>query len=217
MLKDELITVREKFFSNAPNHVTNNVTQATNELLDSGIATGLTEGDQAPDFTLKNANGKFITLSEELKKGPVILNFYRGGWCPYCNLELRAYEEILNDIKAEGAQLIAISPQTPDQSLTTQEKNNLSYEVLSDTSQEVIKNYNLLFEMPDYLIKTYRDDFNIDLSDFNSKEDPWRLPVAGTVVISQDGTIMTSSANVDYMYRAEPREVLMQLKNKKRI
>ncbi|GGD13440.1 peroxiredoxin-like family protein [Pontibacillus salipaludis] len=215
MLKDELQAVREKFFSKAPEHVTNNVTQATNELIESGMASGLAEDDIAPDFTLENASGEFVTLYDELKKGPVILNFYRGGWCPYCNLELRAYEEILNDIKAEGAQLIAISPQTPDQSLTTREKNNLSYEVVSDPTQEVIKQYNLLFELPDYLVKTYKEDFNIDLNLYNSQDNPWRLPVAGTVVINQDGTIIKSSANVDYMYRTEPREVLMHLKSSK--
>ncbi|MCA0972223.1 AhpC/TSA family protein [Halobacillus litoralis] len=212
MLKDELKSVREKFFSKAPEHVTNNVNQATNELIESGAATGLKEGDQAPDFTLENASGESITLSEELKDGPVILNFYRGGWCPYCNLELRAYEEILDEIKAEGAQLIAISPQTPDQSLTTSEKNNLSYHVVSDSTQEVIKKYNLLFELPDYLVKTYKEDFNIDLSQYNDQQNPWKLPVSGTVVIGQDGTIIKSSANVDYMYRAEPREMLMHLK-----
>ncbi|MCA1011706.1 peroxiredoxin-like family protein [Halobacillus halophilus] len=215
MLKDELKAVREKFFSKAPERVTNNVTHATNQLIDSGTATGLAEGDKAPDFTLENATGDSITLSKELSKGPVILNFYRGGWCPYCNLELRAYEAILDDIKAEGAQLIAISPQTPDQSLTTREKNNLSYEVVSDPAQEVIKDYNLLFEMPDYLVETYKNDFNINLNEYNSSENPWRLPVAGTVVIGQDGTILMSSANIDYMYRAEPREVLMHLKSSK--
>ncbi|MFB1083104.1 peroxiredoxin-like family protein [Jeotgalibacillus sp. JSM ZJ347] len=217
MLKDELQSVREKFFTNAPSHVTDNVTRATNELIESGFATGLKKGDKAPDFTLKNAAGKSITLSKVLEDGPVILNFYRGGWCPYCNLELRAYEAMLEDIKAAGAQLIAISPQTPDQSLTTVEKNNLSYEVVSDPSQEVIAAYNLLFEMPEYLVETYKHDFNLNLADYNSKQHSWRLPVAGTVVISQSGTIIMSSANVDYMYRAEPEEVLRNLKNHSKV
>ncbi|MBA2174918.1 AhpC/TSA family protein [Halobacillus locisalis] len=215
MLKDELKSVRDKFFSKAPQHVTDNVNKATEELIDAGTATGLKEGVKAPDFTLENASGEWITLSEELKKGPVILNFYRGGWCPYCNLELRAYEKVLGDIRAEGAQLIAISPQTPDQSLTTREKNDLSYEVVSDSTQEVMKDYNLLFELPDYLVDTYKNDFNINLNHYNSQQNPWRLPVAGTVVIHQDGTITKSSANVDYMYRAEPSEILMHLRNLK--
>ena len=97
--------------------------QATKELVESDIAKGLTLNDQAPDFTLKDATGTDITLYEELKKGPVIVTFYRGGWCPYCNLELKAYQEIIHDIKANGAQLIAVSPQTPDASLTLKEKH----------------------------------------------------------------------------------------------
>ncbi|MGR9050525.1 peroxiredoxin-like family protein [Halobacillus faecis] len=216
MLVDELEKVRKRFFSNAPEQVKKNVTQSTNELIESGIATGLAAGDKAPDFTLKNAKGEKITLSEELKKGRVVLSFYRGGWCPYCNLELKAYEEIIDEIESEGAQLMAISPQNPDESLTTQEKNNLSYPVLSDSTLEVIKSYNLLFELPDDLITTYKDDFNIDLQQFHGDhQNPWKLPVAGTLVIDQDRTILKSSANADYMYRTEPKDILMYLKSLK--
>ncbi|WP_044339399.1 peroxiredoxin-like family protein [Rossellomorea aquimaris] len=212
MLTNELKEVRERFFANAPEHVKESVEKATKNLIESGVATGLKEGDIAPDFTLVNAAGERVTLSEELKNGRVILNFYRGGWCPYCNLELRAYENILDEIKDAGALLIAISPQMPDQSLSTKEKNNLSFQVLSDPKQEVLSDYNLLFELPDHLIHTYKNDFNIDLGTYNNTENPWRLPVSGTFIINQDRTILLADANPDYMFRMDPETVIQKLK-----
>ena len=105
----------------------------------------------------------------------MILTLYRGGWCPYCNLELRAYQRVLNDIKTAGAQLIAISPQTPDASLTTKEKNELEFLVLSDPNGNIAKSYKLVFELPDYLVEIYKQ-FGFDVPGHNDN-DSWELPV----------------------------------------
>jgi len=155
------------------------IAQATKELVESNAAKGLSVGEQAPDFTLDDATGLSITFYEELKKGPVILTFYRGGWCPYCNLELRAYQRVLKDIKAAGGQLIAISPQTPDSSLSTKEKNELEFFVLSDTNGNVAEKYKLIFKLPDYQIEIYKQ-YGSDLTKHNGN-DAWELPVSGNL------------------------------------
>ncbi len=127
--------------------------QATKELKESGVAEGLKEGDQVPDFKLPDATGKTVSITEELSKGPVILTQYRGGWCPYCNLELKAYQRELESIKDAGTTLIAISPETSDATLFTREKNELEFIVLSDEGNNVAEQFDLVFKMPNYLIE----------------------------------------------------------------
>ncbi|WP_235551000.1 peroxiredoxin-like family protein, partial [Paenibacillus sp. Soil787] len=118
------------------------------ELQKSGIASGKQSGEKAVDFKLTNALGRDVILFEELAKGPVVLVFYRGGWCPFCNMQLKAYQQILPEIQAIGGQLIAISPQKPDHSLSLQEKEGLEFQVLSDPNGLVTAKYNLLFDVP---------------------------------------------------------------------
>ncbi|GGL54937.1 peroxiredoxin-like family protein [Sporolactobacillus putidus] len=180
--------------------------QAIKKLEESGIAKGLKKGDHAPDFTLPDATGRNISLSDQLAKGPVILSFYRGGWCPYCNLELRAYQRALPEIKNAGAQLIAISPQTPDASLSTKEKDELEFFVLSDEGGEVAKAYDLLFKLQDELIELYKKS-GIDLPAHNGNEN-WELPKPATFVVDQRGTIVFSHVDSDYKNRTDPEEVI---------
>ncbi|RSK27631.1 AhpC/TSA family protein [Bacillus sp. HMF5848] len=204
----ELAKVKEGFLARAPKEVLESVESATNELINSGMATGLRVGEKAPDFLLPNAIGEKVSLYEQLQKGPVVLTFYRGGWCPYCNLELRAYQNMLHKIQEAGASLMAISPQKPDASLSTKEKNELLFDVLSDGAYEVIKAYNLYFTFPDHLIHTYRDKFNLNLSNINGSDEPWSLPVPGTFIIDQNCKVVLASSNADYMERLDPTEVV---------
>lgn len=182
------------------------------QLRESGITkTMLKKGDKAPAIKLGNAKGETVDVTALLKQGPVVINFYRGGWCPYCNLELRAFQKLLPEIAASGAQLIAISPEKPDASLSTAEKNELTFEVLSDVGQQVGRAFGLVFNLSDELKAIYTQ-FGNDLSVVNNTPDEWALPVPATYVIGQDGTILFAHADVDYQYRAEPQEMLAVLK-----
>lgn len=174
----------------------------------------LKAGDKAPDFTLFDAMRRKVSLSDTLEQGPVILVFYRGGWCPYCNLELRSYQRYLPEICKAGAQLIAISPQSPDTSLSTQEKNALVFPVLSDTENEVAEAFGIVFDLPDYLTKVYAS-FSIDLLEINDA-DRWALPLPATYVIGQDSTILKSFVETDYRIRMEPTEALAVITNLKK-
>jgi peroxiredoxin len=163
-------------------------------------------GDIAADFTLTNAIGKPINLTEQLAKGAVILTFYRGGWCPYCNLELRAYQQLLPQIQASGASLIAVSPQIPDASLSTAEKNNLEFDVLSDVGSKVAQTYGIAFSLPDELRKLYTE-LGHALPDVNGTDD-WVLPVPATFIINQQRQIILAHIDVDYRNRLEPEAAI---------
>ena len=164
-------------------------------------------GDTAPDFALNNATGQTVILSEELKKGPVVLTWYRGGWCPYCNIQLAAYQQILPQIEELGAQLIALSPELPDKSLSTSEKNGLRFQVLTDLNHEIARDYGLVFELTDEVATYYSDFFS--MRDFNGEDaNAKELPLAATYVIDQNGTIQWSFLDADYTKRAEPRDII---------
>ncbi|WP_227394516.1 peroxiredoxin-like family protein [Jeotgalibacillus aurantiacus] len=210
-LLEEIKSYKETFKQKAPEEKQRIMAQATKELEESGIAKGLKTGDQVPDFTLSDATGQSVSLKEELSKGPVIITFYRGGWCPYCNLELKAYQAKLPDIQDAGAQLIAISPETPDSSLSTKEKNNLQYKVLSDEKNRVAEQFDLVFKMPDYLIDVYKDS-GLDVPGHNGNED-WELPKPATFIVAQSGEIIFADVDSDYTKRTAPEKVIDILKN----
>lgn len=162
---------------------------------------GLSKGDRAPDFSLPNAFGKKILLSQALKSGIVIIKFYRGEWCPICNLDLRAIQQHLPQIRSLGASLIAISPQRPDDALTAIQKNELEYEVLSDPDQEVIKAYNLQFDPgEDY---HQRRDLSV-LNGGGLKT----LPVPATFIVNTDQIIEAAHVEANYTERMGPIEII---------
>lgn len=210
-LVEEIDAYKASFKKNASPEKQRLYAQAVKELEESGVAQGLRVGDLAPDFSLPDATGKTVTLSEELGKGPVILDFYRGGWCPYCNLELRAYQRLLPDIQNAGARLIAISPQTPDSSLSTKEKDELEFAVLSDKDGKVANQYQLVFKLQDYLIELYRQS-GIDLEARNGNE-KWELPKPATFVLDQKGTVAFAHVSSDYKVRTDPTEVIKIVKS----
>ena len=168
-------------------------------------------GDKAPDFALSNATDKTIKLSELLKKGKVVLTFYRGSWCPYCNLQLSHYQKTLNEIHDLGAELVAISPQTPDESLNIKEKNELDFEVLSDNGNIVARKYTTVFKNADAPVNTMTElgfDFDAHYSD-DSRE----LPIPAVFVVNKDATILfAKSLGGDYRNRVEASEIINALK-----
>ena len=205
-LKDELDSRRNEFMNNVPAEIRDAVVQAEIDLAASGITrSALKSGDLAPDFVLDDARGHATKLSDRLAMGPVVLSFYRGGWCPYCNLELRSLQKELPRFTALGASLIAVSPEKPDQSLSTIEKNALGYPVLSDIGSRVARLYGIAFDLAAELRPIYTR-FNHALPDMNG-DDSWVLPIPATYVIDRDGTIALSFVDVDYRNRLEPAEV----------
>jgi peroxiredoxin len=170
-------------------------------------------GDRAPAIVLKNAKGTTVDVGTLLERGPVVVTFYRGGWCPYCNLELKAYQEILPQIAAAGASLVAISPEKPDDTLSTAEKNALTFEVLSDVGQKVGRAFGLVYQFTEELKSAYRG-FNLDIPAHNGTPDEWALPVSATYVIDCNGLIVYAYTDVDYRDRANPRDVLAVLARK---
>lgn len=206
-LADALADQRAAAREEVPEDTLQSMQAATKELAASGIAErAVGERDAAPDFALPNAEGDTVRLSQQLEDGPVVLSFYRGGWCPYCNLELRALQSAVPDIRAAGGRLVAVSPQTPDASLSTQEKAELEYEVLSDVGNEVADAYGLVFELPEVVQEAY-DGFGIDLEAVNG-DDSHTLPMPATYVIDTDGTVRYAFVDADYTRRAEPADVL---------
>jgi peroxiredoxin len=206
-LKTALDKFRAEFLTQVPAEIAVMMEQATLQLAQDYAAKPLLQvGEVAPDFKLPNAVGEPIKLSDRLQHGAVILTFYRGGWCPYCNLELRAYQQILPQIRAAGVSLIAISPQTPDESLSTAEKNQLSFDVLSDAGSNVAQAYKIAFELPDELKQIYTQ-FGHALPDRNGTPD-WQLPLPATFVIAPDRHILLAHLDVDYRNRLEPGEAL---------
>ncbi|WP_404469500.1 peroxiredoxin-like family protein [Sutcliffiella horikoshii] len=210
-LLEEIKAYKEVFKQKAPEEKQRLMAQATKELEESGVAQGLKEGERVPDFTIPDATGKMVSIKDELEKGPVILTFYRGGWCPYCNLELKAYQRELDAIKSAGSTLIAISPQTPDASMSTKEKNELEFLILSDEGNQVAEQFNLLFKMPDYLVEIYKSS-GLIVPDHNGNED-WELPKPATFVIDQTGKIVFADVDSDYTKRVEPSKVIDVLKS----
>jgi len=178
-------------------------------VIDAGILNKAKNvGDIAPNFALKNAKGQIVDLKTELKKGPVILLWYRGGWCPYCNLTLKSMQDNLGKFKAAGAQLIALTPELPDSSLSTMEKNNLQFEVLSDLHNKVAKDYGVVFTLIPEVAKKYQDGFG--LYQYNGDESN-ELPLAATYIIGTDGKIKYAFLDADYRNRAEPTDILAAL------
>ncbi len=177
----------------------------------SGIAgAAIGPGEHAPDFTLPDATGVSVSLHDLLATGPVVVSFYRGGWCPYCNLELRALQAALGDIADTGASLVAISPQVPDESLSLVEKAGLDFPVLSDLGSETIRSYGLVYTV-DAAMREVLIGFGNDLTEINGT-DTWELPVPATYVIGTDGRVVFAVADPDFRHRAEPADVVAALR-----
>jgi peroxiredoxin len=175
------------------------------------LGRALREGERAPNFRLSNPRGDWVELDALLELGSVVLSFYRGQWCPYCNLELRAYQGALPRLKALGASLVAVSPQTPDNSVTTAGKNELTYDVLSDVGLHVARSYGLSFDLPPELVELYRDRWHNDLVKWNG-ENGWSLPFPATYVVGQDARIVLAHVDPDYRERLDPEAVLARLR-----
>ena len=192
---------------NAPSEIHPVMERATAELIASGAAArALKVGDRAPAFMLNDPDGSPVSSADLLAKGPLVVSFYRGVWCPYCNMELQALEKARPAIEAAGASLIAISPQKPANSRRSARENSLGFSILSDPGNAVAAAFGLRFALPDYLVDLYKKlGNNLPLT---NGDDSWTLPMPGRFAISHDGTVLYAEVNPDYTQRPEPDDLL---------
>ena len=170
------------------------------------------KGGAFPAFSLPGTQGKTYDSAELLKQGPLIVTFYRGSWCPYCNVQLAEYQKHLMEWKALGAQIVAISPELPDSTTAFAAKRNLTFPLLFDKDNEFASKLGLVYGLPKDLKEVY-EQFGVDLAK-NQGNDSWRLPIAATYVVSKEGKITYSFLDVDYKTRAEPEAITKALKKK---
>ena len=190
-----------------PRSVIETMHRATAELIASGAAQRAKKaGDIAPSFSLQNPEGNEVSSDALLRKGPLVVSFYRGVWCPYCNMELQALEAAKPAFDRYGASLLAISPQTASNSRKSMRQNKLTFPILSDVKGKIGAAFGLRFELPDYLIELYKS-LKADLPAFNDDQS-WTLPMPARYVIGQDGTILYSEVNPDYTHRLEPEDIV---------
>ena len=191
---------------NAPEFVHPIMERATAELIASGVAARAVQvGDTAPAFVLNDQDGNPVSSGELLASEALVLSFYRGVWCPYCNMELQALEAVLPAIRDAGASLVAISPQKQANSRRSQRENKLSFPILSDPGNAIAAAFGLRFALPDYLVELYKTLGN-NLPLVNGDES-WTLPMPGRFAIGQDGRVLYAEVNPAYTRRPEPEDL----------
>ncbi len=201
----------QEFLAKVPADVAGKLDAGVERLMGSGLAEGaFGVGRKVPDVTMPNAMGQPVSLYEKLKDGPVVLTFYRGSWCSFCDLQLRAYGAMVPVLKEMGVQLIAVSPEqlpeAPDESLSIKQKAALGFEVLSDYHNQTARRLGLVYQVDEELREIYRG-FGFDLEKIN-QDTSWSLPLTGTFVIDESGEIVWSYVNADYRKRAEPSDIV---------
>ena len=201
----------EAFIGGLSEDVQQTVGEVFERLLNSNITDHAKNvGDNAPEFRLPNVQGGETTLSGLLESGPVVLSFYRGGWCPFCNLEFKALHDKLPEMQALGATLVGISPETVAVSQQTVQDHALEFEVLSDEGNRVAREYGLLMVV-DEAIRPHYMQWGIDIPTSNCDE-TFELPVPATYVIDQNGIIRAAHVDKDYTRRMEPADIVAALK-----
>ena len=194
-----------------PPEITATMRAATDNLAKSGIKDQtLKEGEKIPAFSLPNALGKPVSSADVLAGGPAVLNFYRGGWCSYCNIEMRALQDRLPEIEDLGATLVAIAPELPTKAEATQAKNELTYEVLSDVGNDLSRKFGLVFALAEEVREIYQS-MGIDVPDYNG-DDSFELPIPATYVVGNDGTVLKAFADPDHTKRLDVEDILEVLR-----
>ena len=209
-LTETLLAANKSNRTKIPADILEVMDAATAELVNEDLSSKvIKEGDIFPQFELPNVNSNKVSLNEISKSGKTIICFYRGGWCPYCNIQLSALQGALPEIGSKGATLVAITPETPDNSLTTAEKNALRFEVLSDVDNKLAKDLGLVFKLPEN-IQTIYSQFGLDLEKHNQNTD-FELPMAATFVLNEKKEIIYRFVDEDYTKRAEILDILAKI------
>lgn len=216
-LKQTMAAFQKEFESGAaPYHVKPEQVAVMHQFDDELRATGILNntprpGDRFPVFALENQERDTVSLDALLERGPVVVSFFRGVWCPYCNLELQALQQALPEIESTGATLVAISPQLPVSNRHSVRQNNLAFDILTDRANALADSMGLAYRLGDTLIEQVYKAFGTNLPQFNG-DDSWRLPLSSRFVIDTDGTIIAADTDVNYRSRPEPDETIAVLR-----
>ena len=209
-LKAEIDAYNAEKAKRMPAEVLATMARATEDLLASGVeGRALRQGDRLPEFELPDQHGRRRRVHDYLREAPLVINVYRGGWCPYCNLEMKALQAVLPQIESLGARLIGLAPETPEHAGETATRHAIEIDILSDSGNRVAQLLGLVFELPEELRAIYARN-GIDIPAFNG-DDSFRLPVPATYIVDQAGMIAYAFVNADYTQRLEPAGILDQL------
>ena len=206
-LQKELSAVEQMVREKTPSHVMPTIEASIHEVKESGLESrAIQPGEAIRDFELPDATGAMVKSLELRTRGPLLIVFYRGGWCPFCNLTIQAFQERYSEIANRGVTLVAISPQTPDHSLMLQEKHSLRFPVLSDSGNKVAQQFGIVFEL-DRDLRVVQEQFGVDISSFNG-DHSFQLPVPAVFLVSKDGKVLDSFVEVNYMKRLAPETAI---------
>ena len=206
-LQGKLDAMKSEFDTKlAPPEIVEALHRSTEELIAAGAPNrALKVGEMAPEFTLPDAEGNPVSSKVLLAKGPLVVTFYRGVWCPFCYFDLNALEEARSEIESRGANLVAISQQTAPNSRKTQRQGGLGFPILGDHGGDIAARFGVRWTLPDYLREVHKV-LGADLTQFNG-EDSWTLPMPARYVVAQDGAIAYAEVNADYTRRPEPSAI----------
>jgi len=206
-LAHQLSAVYDNFQKNAPAQITQNINTVNSDFeAVFKSQTTIKVSDKLPSFALSDALGKEVTSDELLKKGPLLITFYRGEWCPFCNLALRSLQLNLDKFQAKGVTLVAISPELSNTAPATTEKNELKFPVLSDVGNKFARELGIIFPMPDSMRPTFKA-FGHDLVERNG-DDSFEVPVPASLLVDKKGIVRNTYINPNYWERLEPSTAL---------
>ncbi len=209
-LNAQCAAVRDEFVASLPKEQQNTLMAAGQRLAESDVAVhAVSMNDPAPEFTLTDTQGREFQLSEALLHGPIVLSFYRGGWCPFCSLELKALADREADIRNLGARLVAVSPELHEQNQAAAGELKLPFPLLFDEANHVAREYGLVMQV-DEAVRPLYQQWGFDLPTFNG-DDSWELPLPGTFIIDTTGNVRAAYVNKDYTQRMEPNDIIRAL------
>lgn len=211
-LAQNIQSFQDEFIPTIPENTLNKLMSELQVLIDTGMAEqAINQSDRFPGFVLPDSKNESRSLTDYLSRGPLVISFYRGAWCPYCNLEINALQSRLQDITAAGGQLIAISPQVPDKSVDQISNSQLTFDVLSDIGNKLAKECGLVFTLPESLRPIY-EAWEIDIPGHNGNNS-FELPIPATYIIDSNGDVRYAHIDMDYTKRLEPDIIIEQLKS----
>jgi peroxiredoxin len=207
-LEQTLSQLRDKFAKLIPES-TSAIMEGHIESLtkDGAIGQILKPGAKAPTFALKNQRGEDISSLELIKRGPLVVSFTRGSWCPFCSAEVHALNEVYEQLHQAGIELVVLSPQSIDRARKQATAENLKFNLLVDHDNQVGKAFGVVYTFPEDLKNVYLNAFKLDIPAINEAT-AWQLPIPARFIIDSDGIIRDAKANPDYRYRPEPSELL---------